>query len=234
MTKQDILNFAKEAGADKCGFAPVRIYDELYPRLEKRGFVPFTRSNLEMRVNPYLHLKSVKSIIVCLFKYRDGEDKTVARYARGGDYHPYIKERLREICNKMGEQNKYRLLVDTGGLCDRYLAYLAGLGYYGNNNLLYSDGLGSYFNIGSILTDVYFEPDAPIDKKCLDCGLCIEKCVGGALGRDFSFDVTKCASYLTQKKEELNSDEQAIAAKGGYTLGCDICADVCPLNKMRV
>ncbi len=233
MTKQDILQFAKEAGADKCGFAPVKIYEELYPRLEKRGFVPFTRTNLEARVNPYLHLKEVKSIIVCLFKYQNGGDKTVAKYARGGDYHPYIKEKLRAICDKMGD-NKYRLLVDTGGLCDRYLAYMAGLGFYGNNNLLYSEGLGSRFYIGSILTDVYFPPDSPTDQKCLDCGRCINACPGGALGKDFSFDVTKCVSYLTQKKEPLSDREQQLVNKGQYSLGCDICADICPLNEGKL
>ena len=230
MTKQDVLDFAKTIGVDKCGFAPVRIYDELYPLLEKRGFVPFVRKDLEMRVNPYLHLKDVKSIIVCLFKYQEGENNKVAKYARGGDYHPYVKEKLRKICEKIGDGNKYRLLVDTGGLCDRYLAFQAGLGFYGNNNLLYSDGLGSRFYIGSILTDAYFEPDSPTNQKCLDCGLCVKSCPSGALGKDFSFDVLKCISYLTQKKEQLSEEENELVSKGKYSLGCDICTDICPLN----
>ena len=55
---------------------------------------------------------------------------------------------------------------------------------------------------------------------------------GGALGENYTFDVNKCASYLTQKKEALTEEEKEIAGRGGYTLGCDICADVCPLNKL--
>lgn len=231
ITNSTVYEYARLAGADKCGVAPVRIYSELMPRLEKRGFVPFTRTNLEMRINPYLHMKSAKSAIVCLFKYIGGDDKTVARYARGGDYHPYVKERLRKICDMLGGDYKYRLLVDTGGLCDRYLAYLAGLGFYGKNNLFYSDGLGSRFYIGSILTDLELTPEKPLDKTCLNCGLCIKRCAGGAIGENYAFDVSKCASYITQKKEPLTEQEKAIANLGGYTLGCDICADVCPLNK---
>lgn len=230
--KKVVKAYAKAAGADRCGIAPVRIYDELLPRLEARGFVPFTRTNLEMRINPFLHMKSAKSAIVCLFKYIDGDNTSVARYARGGDYHPYVKERLRKICDMLGEGNKYRLLVDTGGLCDRYLAYLAGLGFYGKNNLFYADGLGSRFYIGSILTDLEIETDTPLLKSCLNCNLCIKHCAGGALGENYAFDVNKCASYLTQKKEALTEEEKEIAGRGGYTLGCDICADVCPLNKL--
>lgn len=231
MTKQHIISLFKNAGADKCGIAPARIYDELLPLLERRGFVPFVKPDYLKRINPYLYLKDAKSVIVCLFKYRDGEDKTVARYARGGDYHPYIKEKLKSACQNL--PGKHKILVDSGSLPEKHIAYLAGLGYFGKNNLLYSEGLGSYFNIGLVLTDLEIEPDKPVDTTCQQCDRCVKACPGGALGDGFCLEAEKCASYLTQKDGELTKEQQEILKHNPYTLGCDICADVCPLNKEK-
>lgn len=231
MDKAQIVDFAVQNGAHSCGIAPLRVYNELLPLLERRGAVPFTKPDFTKRVNPFLYLKEGKSAIVCLYPYRDGGVEGVAKYARGGDYHPYVKGKLREICDYMGESYRYKLLVDSGGLCDKYLAYLAGLGFYGKNNLLYADGIGSRFYIGSILTDMELPPDKPLDKTCLQCNACINACIGGALGEDFTFDVTRCASYLTQTKEPLTEKQKKIVEQCGTKLGCDICADVCPLNK---
>ena len=228
MNKQEIIAYAKSVGAYSCGIAQARRYEELLPQLEKRGFVPFVRSNLEQRINPSLQMETGKSFIVCLFKYIEGDGQNVAKYAKGGDYHPYVKDRLRKICEYIGQNHKYKLFVDTGTLCDKHLAYLAGLGYFGMNNLLYAKGLGSKFYIGSILTDLELESDVPLENTCLKCGKCIENCV--ALGQNFEFDVNKCASYLNQKKEELTEIEKQFVKKCGYSLGCDVCADVCPLN----
>jgi len=230
VNKADIIAYAKSVGAYSCGIAQARRYDELLPQLEKRGFVPFVRGDLEQRINPFLQMKNGKSIIVCLFKYIEGSEQNVAKYATGGDYHLYVKDKLKKTCEYIGQNNKYKLFVDTGTLCDKHLAYIAGLGYFGQNNLLYADDIGSRFYIGSILTDLELEPDAPLEKTCLKCGRCIENCVGNAIGQNFGFDVNKCASYLNQKKEELTETEKQIVKKCGYRLGCDVCADVCPLN----
>ena len=228
MNKSDIITYAKSLGAYSCGIVAARRFDDILPQLGKRGFVPFVRSDLEQRIDPFLQMKTAKSFIVCIFKYIDGEQQDVAKYAKGGDYHPYVKEKLRKICDYIGQNYKFKLFVDTGTMCDKHLAYLAGLGYFGMNNLLYANGLGSRFYIGSILTDLELEPDIPLEKTCLKCGRCIESCV--ALGQNFEFDVNKCVSYLNQKKEELTEIEKQIVKKSGYILGCDVCADVCPLN----
>ena len=40
-----------------------------------------------------------------------------------------------------------------------------------------------------------------------------------------------CVSYLTQKKGELTTEQTDIIKKSGYVWGCDICQNVCPMNK---
>ena len=231
ISKNQVLEFAKSVGAAKCGIAPFRTYDELLPVLEKRGDVPFVKKDITRRINPELYLKGGKSIIVCLFPYRNGDITNVARYAKGGDYHPYVKEKLKSICEKIDGKYRYKCIVDSGGLCDKHLAYLAGLGFFGKNNLFYSDGLGSRFYIGSILTDLVLEPDMPLNKTCLLCDRCVKSCPDGALGKGFELDYKKCISYLTQKDGYLSEYEENLIKKSGLILGCDICANVCPLNK---
>ena len=67
---------------------------------------------------------------------------------------------------------RYQAYVDTGPLVDRYLAYLAGLGYYGVNSHIITDKYGSYVFIGYMLTNYPFEPDKPLDLTCIKCGRC--------------------------------------------------------------
>ena len=228
MLKSDIIKAAKAAGFAKAGIAPLYKFEEIMPLLEKRAFTPFVKAN-EKRIDPSLYMQNANRAIVCLLPYFEGEEKSVARYARGGDYHAPVKERLKQVAQALGIE-KYRLLVDSGGLPDRYLAYLAGLGWYGANNLLYSEGLGCRFYIGSILAELDIEPDTPIENKCLNCELCIKNCPTGALSAPYELDTKKCISYLTQT-EDLTEEQQELKKLGRYHLGCDECTDCCPYNK---
>ncbi len=228
MLKSDVLKAAKNAGFAKAGIAPLYKFDELLPILKKRGYTPFVK-NSEKRINPSLYMKTANRAIVCLMPYFKGEDKTVALYARGGDYHAPVKQRLTQVAKELGIE-KYKLLVDSGGLPDKYLAYLAGLGWYGANNLFYSEGLGCRFYIGSILAHLDIQPDSPVENKCLNCGLCIQSCPTKALSAPYEFDPLKCISYLTQT-DDLTEEQEELKKMGKYRLGCDACQDCCPYNK---
>ena len=84
----------------------------------------------------------------------------------------------------------------------RHVAWLAGQGTFGINNMLISDNgcCGRYF---SILTTLTAEPDRPLEKeRCLykrdgSCGICADRCPVGALTRD-GFDRFKCYEWLKQ------------------------------------
>lgn len=68
----------------------------------------------------------------------------------------------------------------------RHVAYIAGHGTFGLNNMLISDkgSVGRYF---SIVTDLKIQPDPLVqDERCLfkkhgTCGLCVQRCFTGAL-----------------------------------------------------
>lgn len=78
----------------------------------------------------------------------------------------------------------------------RHVAYLAGHGTFGKNNMLISDAgaVGRYFSIVTALDVVL---DAPVsEERCLwkrdgSCGLCMKRCEAGAL-TEAGFDRFKC------------------------------------------
>lgn len=229
--KSLILSAAGEAKISAVGICSARVWTELEDRLD--GKTPMVTDDRQARLDPFWHLKGAKSVIVCLFSYKpECETKgNLSLYARGEDYHKVVEKKLSvisEILTKHGY--KAKTFCDTGDLCDRHLAYMAGLGFFGKNCFLINERYGSYTVIGSILTDAPLEPDKPLDMTCLGCGECIKACPAGALKKD-GYDPMRCVSYITQKKGELSDSEREAIKKSGFAWGCDLCQSVCPHNK---
>ena len=195
---------------------------------------PFTAANVEERLLGTT-LFTPKSAIICLFPYyvEHKDPSNLSRYTWAKDYHLVINEYLKKLIEKLQIMNtdaQFSIHCDTSPLADRYMAYLAGLGFYGKNNCFISPKWGSYVVIGTILTTLELEPDTPLTQSCMGCNRCITACLGQCLGHDeFKFDT--CKSYLTQKKGELTSEEEHIIAKTPLVFGCDVCQEVCPHNK---
>ena len=195
---------------------------------------PFTAANVEERLLG-TSLFTPKSAIVCLFPYyvEHNGPSNLSRYTWGTDYHLVINEYLEKLIEKLQKINtsaQFSIHCDTSPLADRYMAYLAGLGFYGKNNCFISPKWGSYVVIGTILTTLEFEPNTPLEQSCMGCNRCITACLGQCLGHEeFKYDT--CKSYLTQKKGELTDQEQHIIAKTPLVFGCDVCQEVCPHNQ---
>ena len=87
----------------------------------------------------------------------------------------------------------------------RHVAYLAGHGTFGKNNMLISDAgaVGRYF---SIVTTLEVNPDQPqTEERCLwkqdgACGLCMKRCEAGAL-TEAGFDRFKCLDQCLKNME---------------------------------
>lgn len=244
--KEETLLFAWKIGIDLIGFTKAEPFHELRSLLEKRrdkGHLSgFEEEDLELRTNPFKTMENAKTIIVIGQAYHIDEAKLtkdtpelygeLARTAWGRDYHLVLKEKLQQLAeflNNKYEGLQYKAFVDTGPLVDRYLAYRAGLGWYGYNNTLINEEYGSWFFIGYMLTNVEFEPDSPVENKCKGCRSCIELCPGKALEKDYGLDAKKCISYLLQKREDLTEEERR--KLGNRIYGCDVCQLVCPHNK---
>jgi epoxyqueuosine reductase len=137
----------------------------------------------------------------------DAARGVIARYARGRDYHKVMKKKLLALLSwleaEVGRELPLaRAYVDTGPVLERELARRAGLGWFGRSTMLINPKRGSYFFLGTLLTELELEPDAPFEADhCGTCNACVEACPTGALlGRDESgapvIDATRCISYL--------------------------------------
>lgn len=236
--KKQILEFAKKLNIEFAGIAPVFRYSDLEEKLtvrkEKYGLSEFEEKDIEKRVDPSVTFPWAKSIIVCLFPYYTGEDEdaNISKYARIPDYHVVVKNKLDLICDflRSKESVKCESFADTGILHDRYLAYLAGLGFMGLNTCLINEKYGTYFFIGYIVTDLELVPDKPIEHECIKCGKCVNSCTGHALDGEFHMDVNKCVSYITQIKNPTDEQRKILTGQN-MIYGCDKCQDVCPYNQ---
>lgn len=111
----------------------------------------------------------------------------------------------------------------------RHVAYIAGLGRFGLNNMLITDQ-GCCGRVGSLITSAGIEPDArPEAEYCLykhdaSCKKCVRKCVTEALFEG-SFDRFKCYDQLLENVEEHKSV--------GYADVCGKCLVAVPCSHMN-
>ena len=230
----NLQEICKELNIYEFGVASLPLPENAKSILYESNPCPFTAANVEERLLG-TSLFTPKSAIVCLFPYyvEHKDPSNLSRYTWATDYHLVINEYLKKLIEKLQIMNtdaQFSIHCDTSPLADRYMAYLAGLGFYGKNNCFISPKWGSYVVIGTILTTLELDPDTPLTQSCMGCNRCITACLGQCLGHDeFKFDT--CKSYLTQKKGELTSEEEHIIAKTPLVFGCDVCQEVCPHNK---
>lgn len=238
--KEVLRDFCKLINIECMGIAPAEPYYDfeiLWKKQIERGYISgFEEKDISKRIYPDLTLEGSKSVIVCLFPYYIGECEAanLTKSAFTMDYHLIVKEKLELIGRFLSINMKdfeYKAFVDTGPFSDRYLAYKAGLGFWGINNNIITDRYGSYVFIGYILNNYPFEADKPLDRTCYQCFNCVKKCPGQCILGDFTINPLKCKSYITQKKQELTTEEKEILKNHSLIWGCDVCQDVCPHNK---
>ena len=166
--KEQIKQFAKELHISGLGVCEARIYTELYDILAQYH-TPFTPP-ARKRLSPFDFIPDAKSVIMCAFNYFNGNiSGNISKYARGTDYHTVVKNKLAALCEKIeavhGAFSHY-IFCDDSPLCDKYLAYLSGLGVFGRNHLLIHPTYGSYIFIGGIVTSLVLAPDKPLPGRC--------------------------------------------------------------------
>ena len=203
------------------------------------GTMRYLHRQARKRKNPQLIDARARRAIVVLDNYYtpdteiDRRPPRVAKYARGRDYHTVTLRRLDLLGGFLRANGaRYaRSFVDAGPVPERELAQRAGLGWIGKNTMLIRPGAGSFFFIGSVLTDLPLAVDPPFTTDhCGSCTRCLEACPTGAFVEPRVLDATRCISYLTIEHKGL-VPEEIVPRLQGWAFGCDTCNDVCPWNE---
>ena len=208
------------------------------------GLSWYTEDRVKKANDPGMLLEDARSIISLAVSYNTRENKNknkitgkIARYAWGEDYHDVIKQRLRCFVEELkllaGEDVKTRIFVDDGPMNDRAAAERAGVGWFGKNTNILTQNFGSWVFLSQVITDIELAPDLPLNKTCGSCVICIEQCPTGAIVAPYVIDNTKCISFLTiELRDSIPRDLRHLM--GDWIFGCDICQDVCPVNRKAV
>jgi epoxyqueuosine reductase len=205
------------------------------------GTMRYLHRQARRRKDPQAIMPEAKSVVVVLDNYyntptaaeRDTGGPKVAKYALGLDYHEVTTRRLDELAAFLRQHGATltRSFADAGPVPERELAQRAGLGWIGKNTMLVRPGVGSFFFIGSIFTDLALPVDQPYElDRCGTCTRCLDACPTDAFVEPRVLDATRCISYLTIEQKGPIPDELA-GRMAGQVFGCDICNDVCPWNQ---
>lgn len=254
MSPRDLIaREARRLGFDAVGIAradvPLDVDFERYEAFLEGGMhggMHWLGANREARrrVDGDAVLPGAKSVVCVARRYgRSADDeaadpevaRSIARYARGRDYHNGLRKKLRKLAKLVrtlgdgGASIEARPLCDEEPILERAWAARAGLGFVGKNGLLIVPGVGSLVLLGEVVTTLALEPDPIVPERCGACTRCLDACPTNAFVKPFVLDPRRCVAYLTIEHRDAIPDDLR-AGVGEHLFGCDDCQTVCPFN----
>jgi epoxyqueuosine reductase len=242
---------ARELGFHAVGFARAEPLDEDHERYRAfvaagmHGDMAYLADHAEVRrrVDGPGILSGAKTVICLTRRYDRGEAErrdpplaqAVARYARGRDYHGFVRKRLGRLAAFVRELSpgvQARALCDTAPLLERAWAARAGLGFIGKNGLVIVPGQGSYCLLGEVVTTLALEGGSygqAASERCGSCRACLDACPTDAFPEPFVLDPRRCVSYVTIESRS-EPPVELHHALGEHLFGCDACQQSCPYN----
>ena len=112
-----------------------------------------------------------------------------------------------------------------------------GLLSYGRNNVGYIEGLGSYFQLVGLVSDMPFDeagasppPGETLLPRCQKCRICAAACPTGAIEKErVLLHAEKCYTLFSESQKPIPEGLKAPSPK--CIIGCLRCQEVCPENK---
>ena len=240
-----VKSLATELGFSFCGISKAEFLEEEASKLEewlKRGYhgkMGYLENHFDKRLDPTKLVPGAKSVVSLIYNYyppethQSDDHPKIAKYAYGQDYHFVIKDKLKELMNRLSVEIgdiEGRVFVDSAPVHERAWAARSGLGWVGKNSLLLNRNMGSFFFLAELIIDMELEEDGPMKDYCGTCTACQDACPTDAIPEPFVVDGSRCISYLTiELKDEIPAEFKNNME--GWAFGCDICQDVCPWNR---
>lgn len=245
----ELVALGRAHGLDAVGVAPVAPFTAARREIEDRkarglhGGMAFTYRDPSRSTDPARALPDARAMVVAARSYlrahpggrrrRRRPTGAVARYAWTDHYRP-LREALQVVARELKAEGwRARVLADDNALVDRAAAQRAGLGGYGKNANLLLPGQGSWFVLGTVITDapLVIEAPEPVADACGSCRRCLDGCPTGAIVAPGVVDARRCLAWLLQVEGPFPHEHRV--ALGDRIYGCDDCQEVCPPNRRR-
>ena len=192
----ELRRCGEEAGLAAVGVAPATPMEATRRILVERkaaglsGDMQFTYRNPARSTEPGRILAGATALVVGAWPYGGADRATkpsgsrpkgrVARYA-SRDHYADLRTALGYLAQVLQEAGwRAHVVADDNGLVDRAAAERAGLGWFGKNSNILMPGQGSWFLLGSVVTDAPLPPDEPVADGCGSCRRCFSSCPTGA------------------------------------------------------
>ncbi len=108
--------------------------------------------------------------------------------------------------------------TQKGHLSHKHVAWAAGLGWIGRNNLIVNEQFGSRIRLVTILADIPLVISSPAIKDCGSCLDCLSLCPAGAIKvRQEEFDHLRCYEQLRTFAKTLHLSHNI----------CGVCVKAC-------
>ena len=242
MLSQKIKNKAAELGYTGCGIIPADAFTEYINEIDKRsGLFPQSKEYYDDLRGFGIPPENSKSIIVCTQRYNRFEVPEASKPFYGKMYLfdnriDYTEEyrantELKTFLTMLGFN------IIEAAVPDRWAGARAGLGKFGRNNFLYDEKHGSFIIIETWIVDKELDYDVLPKNTSLsacndNCHKCIKACPTNALSGKLLMDMGKCICRVQfDGKDALLEDMRE--QMGIWLYGCDVCQDVCPVNKSK-
>ena len=238
-----LFALGRAEGLDAIGTTTAEVFADARLALHQRkaaglhGEMAFTYKNPDRSTDPRAALPGAATLIVGARFYRRADEEPgaepvgrIARYSWIDHYAP-LRHALGSMAGVLrSEGYRTRILADDNTLVDRAAAHRAGIGWFGKNANLLIPGRGSWFVLGSVLTDAALPvADDVVSDGCASCTRCLEGCPTGAIVAPGVVDARRCLAWLAQRPGRF--PDEFLEALGDRIYGCDDCQEVCPPNR---
>jgi len=232
---------AHELGFSGCGILTAEPIGEFTSKLEERIRRFPDSQPLYEPLRPYAHPREralwARSLIICTMPYNRYSIPNDLDHYFGKMYLCDVRVTYSPEYERIAAMEAFlqeRGMQTFGGLITaRWTAAISGLGRFGKNNFLYTKQDGSWVWLQTWLVDAELACDTPAQPECAcppGCRRCIDACPTGALSEPFCMDRGRCIAQLSYYTEKLPS-EALRSQMSLWLYGCDVCQNVCPLNK---
>jgi epoxyqueuosine reductase len=246
--EQRIQSKANELGYESCGIVSLEKLNEYGLKIQERiQRVPQSEGFYQRQsrlIDPQQVFPWAQSVVIVTEP--SGKYKVPEELKGHIGKHYLFDTRINQNTNEFQNGMKMEEFLQTSGLRFanerkfglvglRWAAMKAGLGIIRRNNFFYSKA-GSYVTLQGWLIDRKLEliGDTQLPQCSDQCNRCIKACPSGSLSAPYTMSPNKCVSFLTTFGGRDLPKEPLSKMFGQCIYGCDICQDVCPMNKGKL